>query len=151
MMLKPDKYFKGYEYYFPVKNRQVARKLFRRAIREYYAMQRKYVIEPETGRRVEEIFVGEVIQQQKRQRRRVIRVFKGRKIGERRPQRPEIKLLISRLFILWGRYTMHPATLSWKTHSSVQTHFEEFLNRLLPALGAPDVRRYVETHWRERK
>ena len=68
-MLKPDKHFKSYEYYFPPKNRQVARKLFRRAIREYYAMQRKYVIEPETGRRVEEVFMGEVIQQQKRQRR----------------------------------------------------------------------------------
>lgn len=149
-MLKPDKYFEQNKHYFPSYKRIAARKLFRRAVREYYVMQRKYVAEPLTNKRVQSVFIGEEIKQQKSQNRRVKKVFTGR-ISAGRPHRPEIKLLISRLFILWGRYAMHPATLSWKIHSSVQTHFEEFLNRLLPALDAPDVRRYVETHWRERK
>jgi hypothetical protein len=51
-MLKPDSYFKQHKDYFPAKDRREARKLFRRAIREYYVMQRKYVIEPESGERV---------------------------------------------------------------------------------------------------
>ena len=52
---------------------------------------------------------------------------------------------------MWGRYAQEPATLSWKTGVGTVTKFEAFLFDLLPRLGAPDVRRYVEAHWRERK
>ena len=150
MMIKPDRYFKQYDHYFPAQNRRAARKLFRRAIRTYYVMQRKYVIEPESGKRVKSVLYGEAFQQQKKQRRKVKRFFKGR-TSAGRPKRPEVKLLISRLFILWGNYSLHPATVSWKTVKAVPTIFEEFLLDLLPALGATDVRRYVEAHLKDRK
>ena len=149
-MLKPDSYFKQHKDYFPAKDRREARKLFRRAIREYYVMQRKYVIEPESGERVQSVLVGHVIKQQKKQRRKVRLLFTGR-VSAGQPKRPEIKFLIARLFILWGKYAKNPATVSWKTNSAIKTDFEEFLHDLLPKLGARDVRRYVEAHWRDRK
>lgn len=149
-MLKPDKYFEQNKHYFPSYNRKAARKLFRRAVREYYVMQRKYVVEPLTQKRVQSVFIGEVIKQQKIQNRRVKKVFAGR-ASAGRPARPEIKLLIARLFILWQRYANHPATFSWKKDSGSQTYFEQFMFDLLPRIGASDVRRYVEAHWRERK
>ena len=149
-MLKPDSYFKQHKDYFPAKDRREARKLFRRAIREYYVMQRKYVIEPESGERVQSVLVGHVIKQQRKQRRKVRLLFTGR-VSAGQPKRPEIKFLIARLFILCGRYATTPATVSWKTHSAIETDFEEFLHDLLPKLGARDVRRYVEAHWRDRK
>ena len=149
-MLSPDQFFKLYHTDFPPQTRQDARKLFRRAIRSYYVMQRRYVIEPESGERVQAVLVGEFIQHQKTQRRKVSSFFTGR-LSAGRPPKPEIKLLVSRLFILWGKYAKQPATFSWKTKSSIKTEFEIFLQDLLPRLGAPDVRRYIETHWRERK
>ncbi len=149
-MLSPDKFFGQYGSDFPTQTRSEARKLFRRAIRDYYAMQRRYVIDPVSGKRVPSILVGEVIQQQKAQRRKVKRLFTGHPSAGR-PERPEIKLLVARLFILWGRYAKEPATFSWKTATAKQTNFEAFLFDLMPRLGARDVRRYVESHWRERK
>ena len=149
-MLQPDCYFKDYWFCFPAKDRREARKLFRRAIREYYVMQRKYVIEPESGERVQSVLIGHVIKQQKKQRRKVRLLFNG-KVSAGKPKRPEIKFLIARLFILWGRYAKTPATFSWKTHSAITTDFEVFLHDLLPRLGARDVRRYVEAHWRDHK
>jgi hypothetical protein len=149
-MLKPDSYFKDHQNYFPAKDRREARKLFRRAIREYYVMQRQYVIEPESGKRVQSVMTGEVIRQQKNQNRRVKLLFKGRSSAGQ-PKRPEIKFLIARLFILWGKYAKGPATLSWKHHLAYETDFEAFLLDLLPKLGASDVRRYVEAHWKGRK
>jgi hypothetical protein len=149
-MLKPDKYFEQNKHYFPSYKRKAARKLFRRAIRDYYVMQRKYLIEPLTKKRVQNVFTGEVIKQNRTQKRKVKILFTGR-TSAGRPVRPEIKLLLARLFILWERYTNHPATFAWKKESAVQTHFEQFMFDLLPRIGASDVRRYVETHWRERK
>lgn len=149
-MLKPDKYFEQNKHYFPSYKRKAARKLFRRAIRDYYVMQRKYVTEPITNKRVESVLIGEVIKQNRTQKRKVKIFFTGR-TSAGRPARPEIKLLIARLFILWQRYANHPATFSWKKDSSSQTYFEQFMFDLLPRIGAPDVRRYVEAHWRERK
>lgn len=149
-MLSPDKFFGQYNSDFPAQTRSEARKLFRRAIRDYYVMQRRYVIDPVSGKRVPSILVGEVIKQQKAQRRKFKRLFTGRSSAGR-PKRLEIKLLVARLFILWGRYAQYPATFSWKTGVGTQTNFEAFLSDLLPRLGAPDVRRYVEAHWRERK
>jgi hypothetical protein len=148
-MLSPDKFFEQYQSDFRVQTRSEARKLFRRAIRDYYAMQRRYVMDPESGKRVPSVLIGEVIQQQKAQRRKVKRLFTGRPSAGR-PQRPEIKLLVARLFILWGRYAVNPATFSWKEAKN-RTRFEAFLFDLLPRIGAPDVRRYVEAHWQERK
>jgi hypothetical protein len=149
-MLSPDKFFEQHESNFPAQTRKQARKLFRRAIRDYYVMRRRYVIDPESGNRVPSVLVGELIQKQKAQRRRVKRLFTGRSSAGR-PQRPEIKLLIARLFILWGRYAQEPANFSWKTGVAGRTNFEAFLFDLLPRLAATDVRRYVEAHWRERK
>ena len=149
-MLKPDEYFRKISFYFPIKNQRLARQLFRRAIRDYYVMQRQFVVDPETGKRVNGVFVGKFIQLQKKQRRLVTTTFQGRK-GVGRPIKLEIKVLISRLFIFWGRFASTQATLSWKTKSAVKTDFEEFLLELLPRLGAPDVRRYVEAHWKARK
>ena len=150
MMLKPDLFFKQYDHYFAAQNRSLARKLFRRAIRDYYVMQRKYVIDPETSKRVKSIFIGEYIQQQKKQRRKVKQFFKGR-TSAGRPERPEVTILVSRIFILWRKYSIHPATVSWKTTNAIPTIFEEFLSDLLPALGATDVRRYIEAHMKGRK
>jgi hypothetical protein len=151
-MLKPDSYFRTIEHHFPAKDRYKARVLFRRAIRQYYVMRRIYVVDPTTGKRVASIFSGEFVQIQKSQRRKVPRIFTGKsKVG--RPTRPEIKLLVSRIFILWGRYANSPATISWKAskkHTN-PTEFEFFILDLLPLLGASDVRRYIETHWKERK
>lgn len=151
-MLKPDQYFKNNEHYFPAKNRHKARLLFRRAIRQYHAMRRKYVIDPVTGKRVQSILIGEVVKNQKTQRRKVKRHFSGQ-VNAGRPSRPEIKMLVARIFILWGKYANTSATLSWKspTHNLVQTEFELFIIDLFPRLGASDVRRYIETHWKERK
>ena len=149
-MLSPDKFFGQYESDFPAQTRSEARRLFRRAIRGYYVMRQRYIIDPESGKRVPSVLVGEVIQLQKAQRRKVKQLFTGRPTAGR-PQRPEIKLLVARLFILWGRYAVKPATFSWKTVVAGKTNFEAFLFDLLPRLGAPDVRRYVEAHWRERK
>jgi hypothetical protein len=149
-MLEPDKYFNSKSEYFPAKDRNKARKLFRRAIRDYYVMQRKYVIEPETGERVQSVFMGYTIKKQKTQRRKIKVLFNGR-IAAGRPRRLWLKLLISRLFILWGNYSKHPASFSWKTPSAIPTGFEDFLFDLLPRLGVNDVRRYVEKHWEERK
>ena len=156
MMLKPDLYFEQNKHYFPTTNRREARKQFRRAIRSYYVMRRKYVINPSDGKRVKEVVYGEFIQQQKHQRRKVKRTFKGRKSAGR-PTRPEVVYLVSKLFLIWGRFSRHPASHSWKPKKkkpafcSTPTYFEEFLLYLLPALGAPDVRRYVEYHWKQRK
>ena len=152
MILKPDNYFKRIEHHFPVKDRHKARLLFRRAIRQYHVMRRRYVIDPATGKRVQRILIGEVFQNQKSQRRKFKRYFSGQ-IKAGRPSRPEIKLLVSRIFILWGEYASSPATLSRKTfaRNMIQTDFELFLTDLFPRLGASDVRRYVEAHWRERK
>jgi hypothetical protein len=94
--------------------------------------------------------VGDVIQRQKTQRRKVKRLFTGRKTAGR-PKRPEIKLLVARLFILWGSYANTPATFSRKSVDALPTRFEDFMHDLLPKLGASDVRRYMEDHWRERK
>lgn len=149
-MLSPDKFFGQYNSDFPAQTRNKARQLFRRAIRAYYVMQRRYVIDPESGKRVPSVLVGEVVHQQKAQRRKVKQLFTGRDSAGR-PQRAEVKLLVARLFILWGRYARYPATFSWKTGVGSQTNFEAFLFDLLPRLGARDVRRYVEAHWRERK
>lgn len=149
-MVMPDRFFSLYNSAFLQQTRNEARKLFRRAIREYYVMRRGYVIDPESGKRVERVFIGAAVQQQKRQRRIVKRYFTGhRRAG--RPERPEIRLLVARLFILWGRYAYEPATFSWKTGVGKQSSFEKFMFDLLPRLGAPDVRRYVEAHWRGRK
>ena len=150
MMLKPDNYFKQHSHHFPTKDRATVRKLFRRAVRQYYAMQRKYVIDPVTQLPAKRIYVGAMIKKQKTQNRVVKHFFKGR-YAAGRPERLEIKLLISRLFILWDNYSKTPATFAWKTSNSIQTEFEVFLNDLLPRLGAADVRRYVEKHWAERK
>lgn len=149
-MLKPDEYFRKISFYFPIKNHRLARQLFRRAIRDYYVMQRQFVVDPKTGKRVNGVFVRKFIQLQKKQRRIVTTIFQGRK-GAGRPIKLEIKVLISRLFILWGRFASTQATFSWKTKFAVKTDFEEFLLELLPRLGAPDVRRYVEAHWKARK
>lgn len=113
-------------------------------------MRRGYVIEPVSGNRIQSVLVGEVIQQQKAQRRRIRRLFTG-KNSAGRPKRPEVKFLVARLFILWGRYANTPATLSRKSTTALPTPFEDFIFDLLPKLGASDVRRYVEAHWRERK
>lgn len=149
-MLSPDKFFKDYHPDFPTQNRSAARRLFRRAVRHYYVMRRRYVIEPVSGDRVQSVLIGEVIQQQKAQRRKIRRVFTGQNSAGR-PQRPEVKLLVARLFVLWGRYASTPASLSRKSKLAIQTPFEDFILALLPRLGASDVRRYVEAHWRERK
>jgi hypothetical protein len=147
-MLSPDKFFKDYHPDFPSQTRNAARKLFRRAVREYYVMRRRYVIDPVTDKRAERVFIGQVVQQQKTQRRLVKRYFSGKnKPG--RPMRPEVKLLVARLFLLWGRYAKTAATYSWKL-TERETDFEIFMNDLLPRLGASDVRRYIEAHWRER-
>lgn len=149
-MLYPDRLFNCYAFNFPDQTRATARRLFRRAVREYYVMQRRYVVDPVTSRRVSKLLIGEVIQQQKNQRRRVKQYYTGRQRAGR-PQRPEIKLLVARLFVLWGRCAATPTTFSWKTELAKSTKFEDFLFDLLPKVGAPDVRRYVETHWRERE
>jgi hypothetical protein len=155
-VLKPDYYFNSNQSNFSPKVRKQARILFRRAIREYYVMQRRYVVNPQTGRRVQSVLMGHVIQQQKSQRRRIKVLFTGRSSAGR-PTKPEVKLLVARLFILWGKYAYTPASLSWKDHPSIPTYlsvptaFECFLFDLLPRLGASDVRRYVEAHWKERK
>ena len=60
-MLKPDKYFEQKKHHFASYKRKAARKLFRRAVREYYVMQRKYVEEPLTNKRVQSVLIGEVI------------------------------------------------------------------------------------------
>jgi hypothetical protein len=52
---------------------------------------------------------------------------------------------------MWGRFAKTDATFSWKNKSATPTDFEEFLMDLLPRLGATDVRRYVEAHWKARK
>ena len=148
-MLSPDKFFEQYQSDFPAQTRSEARRLFRRAIRDYYVMRRRYVIDPKSGKRVPSVLVGEVIRERKSQRRTISLLFTG-KPSAGRPKRPEIKLLVARLFILWGRYAQEPATFSWK-EAVQQTSFEAFLFDLLPGLGARDVRRYVEAHWRERK
>jgi hypothetical protein len=102
-MLKPDNYFKIIEHHFPAKDRHKARLLFRRAIRQYHVMRRRHVIDPATGKRVQRTLIGEVVQNQKTQRRKVKRYFSGQ-VKAGRPSRPEIKLLVSRIFILWGKY-----------------------------------------------
>jgi len=150
-MLKPDLFFYQYRSDFPsVVNRLKARRLFRRAIREYYVMQRTYVIDPSSGARVASILQGEVIKRQKNQRRKIKIIFSGR-AAPGRPRRPEIRLLVARLFVLWIRYASTKATFSWKISKAIPTNFECFLLDLMPRLGAPDVRRYVEEHWRSRK
>lgn len=124
-MLSPDDFFKGYATDFLPQNRSQARRLFRRAIREFYAMQRRYVIEPETGERVQSVLIGETIKRQKSQRRRFKRLFTGHR-SPGRPMRPEIKLLVARLFIMWGGYAKTPATFSRKSKNSIPTDFEFF-------------------------
>jgi hypothetical protein len=113
-------------------------------------MQRRFVIDPNTQLRVEKYQTGAAVAHQKHQRRIVKQFYTGRS-GAGRPSKPEIKLLVARLFILWGAYAKTPATLSWKMPYSSPTIFEDFLWDLLPKLGASDVRRYVEDHWKARK
>jgi hypothetical protein len=149
-MLSPDHFFKKNAYYFPTKNREKARVAFRRAIRDYYVMQRKYVYEPNTRKRVSKVIYGAFIKAEKSQNRIVKRIFAGKKTAGR-PTRPEIRRLISRLIILWEENASSKATLSWKIQTAIPTKFEEFIHNLLPRLGAPDVRRYLENHWKDRK
>jgi hypothetical protein len=148
-MLKPDLYFNKNADYFPAKDRKKARELFRRAVRDYYVMRRRFVIDPVTGGRVQRVLIGAIVKQEKKQRRIVKTYFTG-KNSAGRPSRPEIKLLIARLFALWGLYAASHASFSWKTNTAKSTQFEEFLHDLLPRLGASDVKRYVEEHWRNR-
>ncbi len=149
-MLMPDKYFNQYGFYFENVHLSEARKLFRRAIRQYYVMQRRYVIEPSTRLRVERYETGASIVKQKHQRRTVKKFFTGNSRSGR-PERPEVNLLVARLFILWGKYAKSPATISWKRQGAIKTMFEAFVCDLLPRLDAPDVRRYVQAHWKARK
>lgn len=149
-MLKPDQYFKDYlQFEIEKEYRRKAQVSFRRAIREFYVIQRRYVIEPVKGRRVQRIEYGRTSLRQKNQRRSVDVYFNGQKVGQRK--KLEINLLMSRLFVLWGRYAKTKPTFSWKSKLTTQTEFECFLNGLLPKLGAKHVRRYAETHWRERE
>jgi hypothetical protein len=148
-MLKPDCYFKQYDFYFPAKNRNKARDLFRRAIRHYYVMRRKFVIDPATGTRTHRVHYGTVIKQQKKQQR-LVKLFYTGQSAAGRPARPEIKLLVARLFVLWGMYASSKATFPWKK-TAIETDFDVFMHDLLPRLGASDVKRYAETHWRERR
>ena len=149
-MLKPDKYFNQYDYYFENVRRSEAQKLFRRTIRQYYVMQRRYVIDPSTGLRVKRYLTGASIVKQKHQRRIVKKFFTGNSRSGR-PARPEVNLLVARLFILWGKYAKSPATFSWKKPCAIPTMFEEFVCDLLVELGASDVRRYVEAHWKAKR
>jgi hypothetical protein len=149
-MLKPDKYFNQYDFYFEKVHWSEARKLFRRAIRQYYVMQRRYVIDPSTGLRVKRYQTGAYIMQQKAQRRIVKKIFTGNSRSGR-PARPEVNLLVARLFILWSNYAKSPATFSWKKPSAIPTMFEDFVCDLLPRLGASDVRRYVQAHWHAKR
>ena len=145
----PDEYFNDYALYFKNTHRSEARKLFRRAIRQYYSMQRRYVIDPSTGLRVKRYQTGASIVQQKDQRRFVRKFFTGHSRSGR-PARPEVNLLVARLFILWGKYAKSPATFSWKKPGGIPTMFEDFVCDLLPKLDSRDVRRYVEAHWKAR-
>jgi hypothetical protein len=148
-MLKPDKFFEDFLWSeFEQKNRRKAKSRFRRAVREYYALQRRYVIEPETGERVQSFRYGQAIVQQKNQRRKVDLIFRGRNVGQ--PKKLEIKILMSRLSVMWGLYAKTNPTFSWKK-SPIPTGFELMLLELLPKLGAKHVRRYAENHWQERE
>ena len=149
MMLKPDKYFHDFvQLDIELKFHSKARNSFRRAIRDFYCMQRKYVYEPESGERVQGVRQGMYIQQQKNQKRKIEVIFTGKKPG--RPQKIEIQILISRLFLMWGRYAKTHPTFSWKTDTTIETDFECMLLDLLPRLGAKDVRGHVEKHWHAR-
>lgn len=148
-MLKPDSYFEDFLWSeFEPKNRRKAKGRFRRAIREYYVLQRRYVIEPESGERVQSFRYGQAVVQQKTQRRKIDLIFRGRKVGH--PTKFEIKILMSRLSVMWGLYAKTPPTFSWKK-TGVETNFELMLLELLPELGAKHVRRYAENHWQERE
>jgi len=149
-VLKPDKHFNQYDFYFENVRRSEAQKLFRRAIRQYYVMQRRYVIDPSTGLRVKRYLTGASIVKQKHQRRIVKKFFTGNSRSGR-PARPEVNLLVARLFILWGKYAKSPATFSWKKPCAIPTMFEDFVCDLLVELGASDVRRYVEAHWKAKR
>jgi hypothetical protein len=149
-VLMPDKYFNEYKLYFVNVHLSEARKLFRRAIRQFYVMQRRYVIDPSTGLREKRYQTGASIVKQKHQRRNVKKFFTGNSRSGR-PERPEVNLLVARLFILWGKYAKSPATFSWKKPCATPTMFEDFVCDLMPRLGAPDVRRYVQAHWKARK
>ena len=149
-MLKADKYFVDFlQFEFEQKHRRKAMARFRRAVREYFVLQRRYVIDPESGQRVQGVRYGQQIQKQKNQRRKVDLIFRGKKVG--RPEKFEIKILISRLFVIWGMYAKTNPTFSWKKNSQTPTDFEVMLFDLLPKLGAKHVRRYVEKHWEERE
>ena len=150
MMLKPDDYFNSFLLLeIERKHQRKAQVSFRRAIREYYVLQRRYVIDPATFKRVQRIQYGEAIRQQKNQRRRVSQFFTGRNVG--RSQKYEIQILMSRLFVLWGRFAKTKPTFSWKSKLTTSTDFEYFLFDLLPKLGIKNVRRHAETHWSERE
>lgn len=149
-MLKPDKYFDDFlRFEFEQKHMRKAKARFRRAIREYYVLQRRYVIEPESGERVQGVRYGQLLQKQKIQRRKVDLIFRGKKVG--RPEKFEIKILMSRLFVAWGMYAKTNPTFLWKKNSAIPTDFELMLFDLLPKLGAKHVRRYAEKHWQERE
>ena len=65
-MLKPDQYFKDYlQFEIEKEYRRKAQVSFRRAIREFYVMQSRYVIEPVKGRRVQRIEYGRTSLRQK--------------------------------------------------------------------------------------
>ena len=150
-MLKPDKYFNQYDFYFEKVHWSEARKLFRRAIRQYYAMQRRLFFDPSTELLVKKKHqTGAFIVRQKHQRR-IVKKFFTVNSRSGRPTRPEANLLVARLFILWGKYAKSPATFSWKKPCATPTMFEDFVCDLMPRLGAPDVRRYVQAHWKARK
>ena len=90
-MLKPDKYFDDFlQFEFKQKYRRKTKARFRRAIREYFVLQRRYVIDPESGERVQGVRYGQLIQKQKNQRRKVDLIFRGKKVG--RPEKFEIKI-----------------------------------------------------------
>jgi hypothetical protein len=149
-MLKPDLYFDSYlRFDFNKVDLLKAKIRFRRAIREYYVNQRKYVINPESGEKVLSVRYGSKIVQQKNQKRRVDLIYSGRKKAGRAVNFA-IKILISRLIVLWGLYAKKKSLITWK-NSSVSSDFEYALSELLPKLGATNVRRYLENHWKERK
>ena len=149
-MLKPDKYFDDFlQFEFEQKHRRKAKVRFRRAIRHFFVLQRRYVIDPESGERVQGVRYGQLIQKQKNQRRKVELIFRGKKVGQ--PEKFEITILMSRLFVIWGMYAKTNPTFSWKKKSAIPTDFELMLLDLLPKLGAKHVRRYAEKHWQERE
>jgi len=94
--------------------------------------------------------IGEKIQQQKSQRRRILVVTPRPQRTGRKGKDAE-RFLVSALAGAFARFTAHPISQNWEDDTKGPSSFEQFLYPILTDIGIKDRRQKLRDHLRRRK